>query len=68
MEPLNKYHDLNRLSIDRLEKVLDAAVSAQPEKGEFIDALLKVMAEKEKANPTGRVSDVERAWKEFQKR
>ncbi len=66
--PVNGYHGLERLSIDRLEKVLDAAVNTEPEKGDFVDAVLKVMAEKEKKEPTGRISDVEKAWKEFKAR
>ncbi len=63
-----RYRWLERLPIEELEELLRLAVAPQPEEEDsaYIDAILEVMVKKEKEQPTGRISDVDQSWKEFQ--
>jgi len=62
-----KYSFLERLSVERLEELLDSAVNTnEEENSEYIDAILEVIVKKEKETPTGRITDVDQAWKDFQ--
>lgn len=64
----NKYRYLTRQSVEALENLLQLAVNAQSddEDSEYVDAILKVIVEKERRHPGGRISDIDQAWKEFQ--
>ena len=64
----NKYGYLNRFSVEELENLLQLAVNPQgdDDDSEYVDAILEVIMEKEQEQPTGRLSDVDRAWEEFQ--
>lgn len=62
-----KYSFLENLSVERLEELLDSAVNTnEEENSEYIDAILEVIVKKEKETPTGRITDVDQAWKDFQ--
>lgn len=65
----NKYRYLNCLSMERLETMLRLAVNAESdeEDEEYVNAILEVMEKKESEHPTGRLSDVNKAWEDFQK-
>ena len=54
--------------MEELEKLLQLAVDPQSnqEDSEYIDAILEVMEKKEQKQPTGRTSDIDQAWSEFQ--
>lgn len=63
----NNYSYLNCLTVDKLEELLQIAVNAQSEEdSEYVDAILEVIVRKERGNPTGKISDIDQAWKEFQ--
>ena len=58
-----RYSYLEHLSVDRLEELLDLAVNTdEEEKTEYVDAILEVIVRKEKESPTGRLTDVDKAW------
>ena len=62
-----RYSYLEHLSVDRLEELLDLAVNTdEEEKTEYVDAILEVIVRKEKESPTGRLTDVDKAWADFQ--
>lgn len=64
----SKYRYLNRQSVEELENLLQLAVDVQSEDedSEYVDAILKVIVEKEREHPSGRISDVDQAWNDFQ--
>ncbi|RKJ55551.1 hypothetical protein D7X33_30580 [Butyricicoccus sp. 1XD8-22] len=63
----SKYSFLEHLSVERLEELLDSAVNTnEEENSEYIDKILEVIVKKEKETPTGRITDVDQAWKDFQ--
>ena len=66
--PAWQYHYLERLSMEELENLLQLAVDprSDQEDSAYIDAILEVMVEREKQHPTGRMTDVDQAWREFQ--
>ena len=67
IDPSRRNSCLERLSVERLEELLDLAVNTDEEEdAEYVDALLKMIVEKEKENPTGRLTDVNKAWADFQ--
>lgn len=62
-----KYSYLNRLHVDELRRLLESVVHPDGEEdGEYVDAILEVMREKKREDPTTRRFDVERMWREFQ--
>lgn len=62
-----RYSYLEHLSVDRLEELLDLAVNADEEENtEYVDAILEVIVRKEKEKPTGRLTNVDKAWADFQ--
>ena len=63
-----KYAYLNRLSTEQLEELLRADMEAsKPGNDEVVFHILEVIAQRENQQPTGRIPDVEEAWKEFQR-
>lgn len=68
-DPNNKYTYLDQLSIEKLEELLrlDVDTSCNQENDEYIDAIMEVIQKKEKEHSTGRLTDVNRAWADFQK-
>ena len=63
-----KYAYLNRLSTEQLEELLRADMEAsKPGNDEAVFHILEVIAQRENQQPTGRIPDVEEAWKEFQR-
>ena len=65
----NKYSYLNQLSIDQLENLLKSQrnTSSADEDAAFCEAIEEVVLRRETLHPTGRLSDVDVAWAEFQK-
>lgn len=60
-----KYGFLEQLSIEDLELLLRLG-SDSDESETFFDAVGEVIVRREKENPTGRLPDVDEAWREFQ--
>lgn len=60
-----KYGFLEQLSIEDLELLLRLS-SDSDESETFFDAVGEVIVRREKENPTGRLPDVDEAWREFQ--
>lgn len=64
----NKYAHLDRLSTEALEELLRADIeSPDDDDDEAILHILEVIEQREKEKPTGRLSDVDQAWADFQK-
>lgn len=63
--PACKYSYLEALSIEELEELLCASENVQRDDG-YIDAVIAVIRKKESQTPSGRLPDVDEAWKEFQ--
>ena len=63
-----RYENLNRLSIEQLEELLRTApfLSDSQETSEYYDAIEEVILRRETESPTGRLSDIDSAWAEFQ--
>ena len=63
-----KYAYLNRLSTEQLEELLRADMEAsKPGNDDAVFHILEVIEQRENQQPTGRIPDVEEAWKEFQR-
>ena len=66
IDPSRRNSCLERLSVERLEELLDLAVNTDEEEdAEYVDALLKMIVKKETENPIGRLTDVNKAWADF---
>lgn len=67
--PSRKYAYLEQLSTERLEELLtlDSDPSSDQEDEELIDAIMEVILRRESEHPTGRLTDVDKAWEDFQK-
>lgn len=66
-EKENKYGYLNQLSTTYLEGILRADIeSSEDGDTDMILYILEVIEKREKEHPTGRLCDVDQAWKEFQ--
>lgn len=68
-DPAGRYPFLKSLDMEQLENLLKTDFSSSmPESAseEFVDAIVEVMLEKEKENPSGRLVDVDQAWADFQ--
>ena len=63
-----RYENLSRLSIEQLEELLRTApfLSDSQETSEYYDAIEEVILRRETETPTGRLSDIDSAWAEFQ--
>ena len=63
-----RYENLKRLSIEELETMLRTApfLSDSQETSEYYDAIEEVILERETETPTGRLSDLDSSWEEFQ--
>ena len=62
-----KYAALQDLTVEELEKLLYTASPSDCEKGEaYYAAIEEVLLQKETENPTGRVPNIDDAWKSFQ--
>ncbi len=64
-----RYAFLQALTTGQLEQLLKADYSASMSEDaaeEFIDAVIEVMLEKEREDPSGHMADVDKAWAEFQ--
>lgn len=62
-----RYDFLEELSMNELEELLHKSAGLQQdEEGTFVDAIAEVIRRKEKEHPTGRLPDIEEAWREFQ--
>lgn len=63
-----KYSYLDQLSIEQLEDLLRAQrdASSADKDTAFCEAIEEVILERETSHPTGRLSDVDDAWTEFQ--
>lgn len=64
----NDFDYLKSLSTEKLESLLEIAVNPQSgnEDNEYIDNIIKAILYNEKCDPTGRISNVDEAWNEFQ--
>lgn len=63
-----KYAYLNQLSTEQLEELLRADMEAsKPGNDEAVFHIMEVIEQRENQQPTGRIPDVEEAWKEFQR-
>lgn len=63
--PMRKYSYLEALSIEELEELLCASENVQRDDGYF-NAVITAIRKKESQTPSGRLPDVDEAWKEFQ--
>lgn len=64
----NKYAHLDHLSTEALEALLRADIeSTTDDDDEAMFYILEILERREKEHPTGRLSDVDQAWAEFQK-
>lgn len=62
-----RYDFLEGLSMNELEELLRKSAELQQDNEDaFVDAIAEVIMRKEKENPTGRLPDIEEAWREFQ--
>lgn len=62
-----RYDFLEKLSMNELEELIrKSAELQQDDEDAFVDAITEVIMRKEKENPTGRLPDVDDAWREFQ--
>ena len=70
MSKNNQYESdayLDQLSMEQLEDLLRADLNSPDEENdEAVFHILEVMKKREKENPTGRLPDKNKAWKEFQ--
>jgi hypothetical protein len=63
----NKYAHLDKLSTETLEALLYADIeSPDNDNDETVLHILEVIEQREKEHPTGRLSDVDKMWAEFQ--
>jgi hypothetical protein len=63
----NKYAHLDKLSTETLEALLCADIeSPDNDNDETVLHILEVIEQREKEHPTGRLSDVDKMWAEFQ--
>lgn len=62
-----RFENLKRLSTEQLEELLRTApfMSDGQETSEYYDAIEEVILQRETEEPTGRLSDLDRSWKEF---
>lgn len=64
----NKFAHLDRLSTESLEELLRADIeSPDNDEDEAVLHILEVIEQREKKQPTRRLSDVDKAWDDFQK-
>lgn len=63
--PVRKYSYLEALSIEELEELLCASENIQRD-DEYFDAVITAISKKESQMPSGRLPDVDEAWREFQ--
>lgn len=62
-----RYEYLEGLSMEELEELLRESTELHREDEDaFIDAIADVIQRREEENPTGRLADVDEAWREFQ--
>lgn len=61
-----KYAALQDLTVEELEKLLYTAPSDSEEDEAYCAAIEEVLLQKETENPTGRVPNIDDAWKSFQ--
>mgnify|MGYP001032765776 FL=1 len=63
-----RYENLKRLSTEELESMLRTApfLSDSQETSEYYDAIEEVILERETETPTGRLSNLDSSWEEFQ--
>lgn len=63
----NKYAHLHQLSTDALNALLRADIeSTTDDDDEIVFYILEILEQREKTQPTGRLSDIDRAWENFQ--
>lgn len=68
-DPTGAYPFLTSLDMTQLEALLKTDYSgsmSQQASEEFIDAIIEVMLDKERKEPSGRFPDTEKAWTDFQ--
>lgn len=63
----NKYAHLDQLSTEALEELLRVDIeSPNDDNDEAVIHILEVIEQREKEHPTGRLTEVDKAWEEFQ--
>ncbi len=60
-----RYEYLKDMSIEELEELLTSDDLHPDDEEEFYDAVVDEIVQRERKNPTGRIPDVDEAWKEF---
>ena len=63
-----KYAYLDQMSTEELEELLRTSIhfSDEEEDEDCINAILEVIIKREKEHPTGRLTDIDKAWSDFQ--
>ena len=63
-----KYAYLDQMSTEKLEELLRTSIhfSDEAEDEDCINAILEVIIKREKEHPTGRLTDIDKAWSDFQ--
>ena len=63
-----KYAYLDQMSTEELEELLRTSIhfSDEAEDEDCINAILEVIIKREKEHPTGRLTDIDKAWSDFQ--
>ena len=63
-----KYEYMKQMNTEKLEELLRLSGSEEdtPERAEYVDAIISELLRREEEAPTGRLTDVDKAWNEFQ--
>lgn len=66
--PKRTFEHLEELTVEQLEELLCASVDflSEDEDEEYIDAIIDMIVKREHENPTGRLPNVDEAWRRFQ--
>lgn len=64
--PKRTFEHLEDLTVEQLEELLSASVDISDDEA-YVDAIIDAILRKEHENPTGRLPDVDEAWRSFQK-
>lgn len=63
-----KYEYMKQMNTEKLEELLRLSGSEEdtPERDEYVDAIISELLRREEEAPTGRLTDVDKAWNDFQ--
>lgn len=64
--PRRRFEHLEDLTVEQLEELLSAGVDISEGDDAYVDAIIEEIVRKEHKSPTGRLPDVDEAWRSFQ--